>query len=119
VDKVQLGDCIRVFLAKARDIPWCYNKRKWYFFKCNCNKKLQGGKQAVSFLSFVACATKSEQDALYKELFNGSHHRSGGYNIRIGYDKDNGHSPLFCRNTFLNVLSGGQRHERNVGIILM
>jgi hypothetical protein len=113
VDKVQLGDCIREFLAKARDLPWCYNKRKWYFVKCNCNKKLQGGKQAVSFLSSVGCITKSEQDALYKELFNGSHHQSGGYNISIGDDKDSGYSLLFCLNTFLNVLSiGRKRHTK-------
>jgi hypothetical protein len=40
--------------------------------------------------------TKSEQYAMYTELFNGIHHRPGGYNIRIGDDKDNGYSLLFC-----------------------
>jgi hypothetical protein len=114
VDTVQVGDCIRVFLAKARYLPWCYNKRKGYFVNCNCNKKLQGGKQAVSFLSSVACMTKSEQDALYKEFFNGSHHRSGGYNIRIWDDKDSGYSLLFCRNTFINVLSIGRKHRNKL-----
>jgi hypothetical protein len=109
VDKVQLGDCIRVFISKSIDLPWCYNKRKGYFFKCNCNKKLQGGNQDVSFLSSVACMTKSEQDALHTELFNGSHHRLGGYNIHIGDDKDSGYSLLFCRNTFFNVLSIGRK----------
>jgi hypothetical protein len=113
-EKVQLGDYIRVFLAKARDLPWCYNKRKGCFVKFNCNKKLQGGKQSVSFLSSVACMTKSEQDALYKELFNGIHHRSGGYNIHIGDNKDNGYSLLCCRNMFLNVLAIGRKHHNKL-----
>jgi hypothetical protein len=113
VDKVQLGNGISVFIANTRYLTWCGNKIKGNFVKCKYKKKLQGGNKAVSFLSSVTCMTKSDQDAMYKELFNGSHHRSGSYNIHSGDNKAYGYSLLLCRNTFINVLSiGRKRHAK-------
>jgi hypothetical protein len=60
--------------------------------------------------------TKKEQDALYKELINGRHNRSCGYNIRIGNDKTNGYSMDICMNSFLNLVAIGRKRFTNLSM---
>jgi hypothetical protein len=60
--------------------------------------------------------TKKEQEALYKELINGRHNRSRGYNLRIGNDKKNCYSMDLCMNSFLNLVAIGRKRFTNLSM---
>jgi hypothetical protein len=57
--------------------------------------------------------TKKEQDALYKDLINGRHNRSRGYNPRIGNGKRSGYIMDLCMNSFLNLIVIGRKRFTN------
>jgi hypothetical protein len=113
IDSNRLGIDIKAFLLQLQDLPSCFNKTMQKYVKCSCVKQLRdiNHAHAVVYLSDVASVRKRYQDALYKELINGRRHRSAGYNLRIGDDKDKGYSPLVCRNAFLNIMSIGKRRH--------
>jgi hypothetical protein len=85
IDSNRLRIDIRAFLLQLQDLPSCFNKTMQKYVKCICDKKLQviNHDHAVVYLSAVASMSKRDQDALYNELINGSHHRSARYNLRI------------------------------------
>jgi hypothetical protein len=60
------------------------------------------------YLITVATMKKKQHDALFKELINGHRHRSVGYNIRIGDEKNKGHSFYVCLNSFMDIMSLGK-----------
>jgi hypothetical protein len=59
---------------------------------------------------------KKDQDALYKELINGHHNRSRGYNLRSGDAKRTGYSMDLCMNSFLNLIAIGRKRFTNLSM---
>jgi hypothetical protein len=85
----------------------CFNKKRRYFIKCSCLKSLHSLNRAVPYLTQIGGMNKLGQDAFFKELLNSRKRHSGGYNLRIGNDKNEGFSPMVCRPSFLNLLNLG------------
>jgi hypothetical protein len=66
----------------------CFNRRKGQFITCGCIQKIKDDHDhAVKYILTVVLMTKKEKDALYKELINGRHKQSQGYDLHIGNDK--------------------------------
>jgi hypothetical protein len=102
-----------LFLLQLQDLPYRFNKTMQHYVKFSCVKKLRDidHDHAVAYLSAVASMRKRYQDDWYKEVINGSRHSFSGYNLRIGEEKDKGHSLLVHRNAFLNIMSIGKRRH--------
>jgi hypothetical protein len=91
LDEDAVRIAIKAFLEELTSLPSCFNMQKCHFIKCGCIRKIKyDHAHADEYLLAVALMTKKEQDVLYKELINGRHNRSRGYNLRIGNDKTNG-----------------------------
>jgi hypothetical protein len=58
--------------------------------------------------------TKKEQDAQYKELINGRHNRSRGYNLRIGKVKRTGYIMDLCMNLFFILVAIDRKRFTNL-----
>jgi hypothetical protein len=108
---------IKAFLEELTSLPSCFNRQKCHFIKCGCIRKIKDDhSHADEYLLDVALMTKKEQDAMYKELINGRHNRSRGYNLWIGNDKTNGYSMDICMNSFLNLVAIGRKRFTNLSM---
>jgi hypothetical protein len=106
---------IKAFLEELTSLPSCFNRQKFHFIKCGCISKIKDEHaHANEYLLDVALVTNNEQDALYKELINGRHNRSRGYNLRIGNDKRTGYNMDFCMNSLLNLVAIGRKRFTNL-----
>jgi hypothetical protein len=117
LDEDAVRIAIKAFLDQLTSLPSCFNRHKCHFIKCGCIRKIKDDHaHADEYLLAVALMTKKEQDALYKELINGRHNRSRGYNLRIGNDKTNGYSMDICMNSFLNLVAIGRKRFTNLSM---
>jgi hypothetical protein len=119
LDEDAVRIAIKAFLEDLTSLPSCFNMQKCHFIKCGCIRKTKyDHDHADEYLLAFALVTKKEQDALYKELINGRHNRSRGYNLRIGNDKTNGYSMDLCMNSFLNLVAIGRKRFTNLSMTL-
>jgi hypothetical protein len=84
LDEDAVHIAIKAFLEDLPSLPSCFNRQKCHFIKCGYIRNIKDDHaHADEYILAVALMTKKEQDALYKELINGRHNRSRGYNLRV------------------------------------
>jgi hypothetical protein len=117
VDEDAVRITIKAFLEDLTSLPSCFNRHKCHFTKCGCIRKIKDEyAHADEYMLAVAFMTNKEQDALYKELVNGRHNCSRGYNLRICNGKRTGYRMYLCMKWFLNLFAIGRKRFTNLSM---
>jgi hypothetical protein len=83
INKEEWKPAICLYIEKISSFSSCYNKKKRYFIKCCCLKRLANFDCAVEYLAHVGVMSKCDNDYFYKELINGWKQSSTEWGVTI------------------------------------